>query len=252
MQTKKCNKCNLEKPVTEYSKEYNKTQRCCKSCATIVSKKWYQDNKDNEEIKNKLHTRPKEKYKYLKNIVNKVKEHYGCCLCNEKDACCLDFHHLNKETKDRNVSHWTEAKSYEKIIREIIKCICVCANCHRKIHAKKIKSPEKLIDHGELIKLIEESKKLFPWREREKKIKKPKIMKNSCPVCHKLTNNDIYCCSKCCKVARRKVIRPSFEKLQEDIKKMSMIKVGKKYNVTGNTIKKWIKNYKKENDLSGT
>ncbi len=251
MQTKKCNKCNLEKSITEYHKRGNKTQFSCKSCATTIAKKWYQKNKENEEIKNKLYNRPKEKSKYLRNIVNKVKEHYGCCLCGEKDNCCLDFHHLKSETKNKNVSDWVKAKSYEKTIKEITKCICVCANCHRKIHARKIKPPEKPIDHNYLMKLIEESKKLNPWREREQRIKKPKIMKNSCPVCHKLTNNDIYCCNKCCKIAKRKVIRPSLEQLQEDIKKMSMIKVGKKYNVTNNTIKKWIKSYEKENDLSG-
>jgi transposase-like protein len=43
----------------------------------------------------------------------------------------------------------------------------------------------------------------------------------------------------------RKVERPSYDVLLDDINKMSLSAVGRKYGVTHNAIKKWIKNYEK-------
>jgi hypothetical protein len=39
--------------------------------------------------------------------------------------------------------------------------------------------------------------------------------------------------------------RPSLEQLEKDIKETNFVKTGKKYNVSDNCIRKWIKNYKK-------
>ena len=60
----------------------------------------------------------------------------GCALCEEKAACCLDAHHIDPGNKDFSVGL---AKS--KMVRpalveaELKKCLCVCRNCHAKIHA---------------------------------------------------------------------------------------------------------------------
>lgn len=43
--------------------------------------------------------------------------------------------------------------------------------------------------------------------------------------------------------------RPSYEQLKEDLKKSNYTKVGKKYNVSDNTIRKWIKKYEKYNNI---
>jgi len=43
----------------------------------------------------------------------------------------------------------------------------------------------------------------------------------------------------------RKVERPSYEQLKADLANMSVVKVGKKYGVTDNAIRKWVKTYKK-------
>lgn len=46
-------------------------------------------------------------------------------------------------------------------------------------------------------------------------------------------------------ISRRKVKRPSFEELKIEIEKFGLVGVGRKYGVSGNAIKKWIKTYKK-------
>lgn len=43
----------------------------------------------------------------------------------------------------------------------------------------------------------------------------------------------------------RKVERPSYEQLQEELKQLSMVQVGKKYGVSDNAIRKWLKKYAK-------
>jgi very-short-patch-repair endonuclease/transposase len=51
------------------------------------------------------------------------------------------------------------------------------------------------------------------------------------------------------RLKNRKVDRPSYEQLLEDLDNMSYVKVGKKYKVSDNAIRKWIKYYKKEYNL---
>lgn len=53
-----------------------------------------------------------------------------CLICGE--SVCLDFHHKDPNEKDFTIGKHRN-KSKENLIKEIEKC--VCANCHRKIHA---------------------------------------------------------------------------------------------------------------------
>lgn len=43
----------------------------------------------------------------------------------------------------------------------------------------------------------------------------------------------------------RKVERPSYDVLLSELSKLNYVQVGKKYGVSDNTIRKWIKMYKK-------
>lgn len=58
-----------------------------------------------------------------------------CERCNEMHPAALDFHHLNKKTKEITLGKVAEAGwSKERILKEITKCIVICSNCHRKEH----------------------------------------------------------------------------------------------------------------------
>jgi predicted HNH restriction endonuclease len=61
----------------------------------------------------------------------------GCLYCAEKDPCCLDFHHQSNDKK-YSISNKLADKTWTALLEEIKKCIVVCANCHRKLHAGKI------------------------------------------------------------------------------------------------------------------
>lgn len=53
-------------------------------------------------------------------------------------------------------------------------------------------------------------------------------------------------CMKCWKIKSRRVERPSYEQLLKDISETNYSSTGKKYGVSDNAIRKWIRCYKKE------
>ncbi len=66
-----------------------------------------------------------------------------CMICNyKKCADALDFHHSDPKQKDFGLSARGVTRSWEKIKKEIDKCILVCANCHREIHAGMTQLPK--------------------------------------------------------------------------------------------------------------
>jgi hypothetical protein len=52
-------------------------------------------------------------------------------------------------------------------------------------------------------------------------------------------------CKKCSLIKRRKTERPDYKTLLNDINEMGYVKTGKKYSVSDNTIRKWVKWYEK-------
>jgi DNA-binding CsgD family transcriptional regulator len=57
-----------------------------------------------------------------------------CEKCGyNKCEWAFDFHHLDKAKKDFSIAQYSTV-SWEKIKKELDKCIMVCANCHREIH----------------------------------------------------------------------------------------------------------------------
>ena len=86
-------------------------------------------------------TNKKMVYNLISEEVNNYKIKKGCDHCGyNKEAVALDFHHENREDKIINVSsHWkTSWKQFEKMKKEMEKCIILCANCHR-IEEKRIR-----------------------------------------------------------------------------------------------------------------
>ena len=69
----------------------------------------------------------------------------GCQLCGY-DRCseALEFHHLDDKRKDFSISNSGHSRSWARVKGEISKCILLCANCHREVHAglKSIENPE--------------------------------------------------------------------------------------------------------------
>ena len=85
---------------------------------------------------------PLSNYENIKNWRKRNKERLveykggKCYICNyDKCISALDFHHLDPKEKDFNIGDSGKTLSFEKSKNEVDKCILVCSNCHREIHA---------------------------------------------------------------------------------------------------------------------
>lgn len=136
METKICNTCGEEKPLTEFNfrdKRKGIYSAQCKECLHKRRKELYQ-TRYKERYKERL---KENKNKHRELIRQKIKElkSCGCAICGELDDCCLDFHHLYG--KDYTISSNPDV-TLSTLLTEAEKCIILCANCHRKLHAGKI------------------------------------------------------------------------------------------------------------------
>lgn len=59
-----------------------------------------------------------------------------CGRCGySKCVEALEFHHLDSSQKDFGISEKGYTRSWTRVREELDKCILVCANCHRELHA---------------------------------------------------------------------------------------------------------------------
>lgn len=117
METKVCTKCKRELSIDEFNwRDKNKgTRRSeCKYCHTAFMKKIYDDKKE---------------------LVASIKSQLKCQKCGENKWYMLDFHHVDPNEKENNISRMTSNKyRIDQILHEIEKCIVFCSNCHREFH----------------------------------------------------------------------------------------------------------------------
>ena len=58
-----------------------------------------------------------------------------CVNCGESCGACLDFHHVDRESKEMQVAKLLGGRyGMEKIMAEVDKCVLLCRNCHAIIH----------------------------------------------------------------------------------------------------------------------
>ena len=59
-----------------------------------------------------------------------------CQICGySRSVWALDFHHIDDKLKSFDLSSGGLTRSWVKVQEEIKKCVLVCSNCHREIHA---------------------------------------------------------------------------------------------------------------------
>ena len=139
METKLCPKCNQVKSLEEYNKHKVKgTQPWCRECTKAKDKSYYERNRNDRKEKIREYTR--QARERIAEFLVQVKSK-GCCMCPEKEVCCMDMHHLCD--KRFNIADAIrKAVSIEKLQLEVDKCIVLCSNCHRKLHAGLIQLRE--------------------------------------------------------------------------------------------------------------
>jgi hypothetical protein len=72
----------------------------------------------------------------IRKFIQDIKKSSKCCRCLETDSRCLDFHHVGKKSV-AIASLPNKGWSWDRIKKEIAKCVLLCANCHRKEHIEE-------------------------------------------------------------------------------------------------------------------
>ena len=178
---KKCKgACGLEKDLSEFHKHKNGKYGVRSRCKLCVSNEQYEYYENNKEKKREYDRQYREnnrekinenaKKSYIKNKDRKLKwsaeyrdkhrerinadqrqrtKNKGdfldsfrepCIVCGESEKACIDFHHKDPSTKSFSIGS-SKTKTYEELEKEINKCVCLCANCHRKYHKGLITIP---------------------------------------------------------------------------------------------------------------
>lgn len=245
MQTKICNTCKEEKALTEFHKSKDSkdgVQYSCKTCAIDIAKLHY---KENGSITKSTALASERRHSKCIKLVNKIKKQYGCSFCGEQEPCCLDFHHKNPKEKHDNVSLYVSRKNLIKIISEINKCIVVCSNCHRKIHAGLIDCSDSDLCYESL-----DEWKPFLYKKRAKSLSSYGKDHCKCGSVKRKTSNY---CRKC--ASKFKYHRKKFHVTKEELARLvwekPITKIAIDFNVSDNTVIKYCKLYDIERPPTG-
>lgn len=122
---KKCKLCKNEKPLDHYYKSNAKGKN---------GQIWSYLDPYCRPCRSAYHAQRKRDLK-----VRAIDYLGGCCShCGlVDDPCVYDFHHLDPTKKEFSFGR-IGARSFDKIVSELDKCILLCSNCHRKVHSTPI------------------------------------------------------------------------------------------------------------------
>lgn len=102
--------------------------------------KWNKNNPERRKIivrryYNNHLVQYKQRYEEKKKWINDYKLFKGCAICGyNKCAGALKFHHNGN--KEFVIGRGYYKYNWEKVEKEIEKCIILCANCHEELHFK--------------------------------------------------------------------------------------------------------------------
>lgn len=137
MITRFCTKCKKEKGLSEFGKDRKRSDgiAChCKECKRIEGRERYAKNP--EPIRRRTKACRSRIRDDLRSYSDVVKQKYGCAFCAEKELCVLEYHHKKERqyVGGRPVTHMA-LRGRGAMIKEMNKCVVLCANCHKKVHA---------------------------------------------------------------------------------------------------------------------
>lgn len=160
-------------------------------------------------------------------------------------AICPNCHSQTETYRGYNIDKNRVKITDEKIIEKIIE-----NNGNITLTLKMLGLVPKGGNHIRVKSLINYDKRLSglkeqmnqpkPVKPRKEKIKK--IKKCECGV--NIQTNSRYC-KNCSQINQRKVERPPHKQLIKEVEELGYSGTGRKYGVTDNAIRKWLKNYEK-------
>jgi hypothetical protein len=146
-----------------------------------------------------------------------------CVICGYSECQkALDCHHRNPKEKEFAVTN--TIRSWKKIVSELRKCVLLCKVCHVEFHEGIVSLPESIPSFDE-------------------SYAQERLLLNPCPVCGKMKSHRRKTCSLRCFAKTREKIDWSKYDIQTMLKTMSPEQISRIVGVTGNAIRKRIKNH---------
>lgn len=147
-----------------------------------------------------------------------------CCLCGQDEnwngmKISLILDHINGVYNDNRLENLR----------------IVCPNCNAGLDTFA----------GKNNKLEQKEKSVKKIRERKKEKKQVDYKYINTCECGNSKLKKSKNCEECFHNNRRKVERPSLEQLKKEVEEFGYSATGRKYGVSDNAIRKWLKNYKK-------
>lgn len=152
---KTCTKCNQPKSIDCFSKHKitkDGLSHTCKECnknrhklyltpenrdkAKEKSALWRKNNPDKVKLhKKKYYAKGHTKRQLVREQIKSLAG--GCCIVCGYNRClsALDFHHINPQDKKFGLAQRVSTTINQQTLDEIAKCVLLCANCHRELHA---------------------------------------------------------------------------------------------------------------------
>jgi hypothetical protein len=135
----RCYRCGEIKAAENFAwrrKARNQRDSFCRPCRAAYHHEHYVANKQRyiaQAAQRKWKLRV-ERTEYLLDFFAK----HPCRDCGETDPVVLEFDHLGD--KSFNIGQALPERNWESILAEMAKCEVVCANCHRRRTARRLRS----------------------------------------------------------------------------------------------------------------
>jgi hypothetical protein len=155
VQVKKCTHCKQPKDESDFYRNRSRhdgLRAVCKSCAADLQRDWCERNRGKanastrrwaranpDKVKATNKGNQERTLKVRQRVVSRVYQEYPCLLCGESREPTLDFHHLDPKEKKRRVCSYRTART---ALIEARKCVVLCSNCHRLLHAGTLELPK--------------------------------------------------------------------------------------------------------------
>lgn len=192
--------------------------------------------------------------KRRRNKIELVKYKGGKCEICGYDKCidALQFHHKDPNTKEFEIGNGN-IRSLTKLKKEADKCVLVCCRCHVEIHSE-IRNNEERKKREEINKNILDfnkitTKKIYNKPKEEDVLKIKEMIENgytTISIAKKMnfapTTLKRFMVKYNLENFNNSSILKNYtkEQLVEDLKELkNFSSIGRKYGITGNSIKKW-------------
>ena len=171
-----------------------------------------------------------------------------CLICGQSfPNPAYDFHHINPKEKEFNFGESTMSNKngWYAVRDELLKCVLLCANCHRIYHSDP--------NFFQIENKVYFNMDYYEWDDLEYQINHTTLER----MCHNKKIN-FYCekcgglrdrysqsnlCRNCYDIDRRFAGRPSKEELKILIRTMPLTTLARQFNVGIKSIRNWCDSY---------